>query len=119
MILVDTSVWIRHFRARNSNLVALLDDNRVTIHDFVVGELACGQLKHRREIISLLKTLPRLETLPHDDVLFFIGERKLFGSGIGWVDAHLLASTIAEGSELWAFDKSLNNVAKKCSVLFQ
>jgi predicted nucleic acid-binding protein len=118
LILVDTSVWIRHFRSRSTRLVVLLDENRVTIHDFVIGELACGQLKHRNEILSLLKSLPQLDTLPHDDILFLIQDRKLFGSGIGWVDSHILASAIDAGSKLWTFDKSLQNVATKCSVQF-
>jgi predicted nucleic acid-binding protein len=118
LILVDTSVWIRHFRSHNANLATLLDDNHVAIHDFVIGELACGQLKHREEILSLLKTLPRLDAVPHDVVLFLIRDRKLFGSGIGWVDSHLLASALDTGSQLWTFDKSLQNVAKSCSVQF-
>ena len=119
MILVDTSVWIRHFKSQNASLITLLDENRVAIHDFVIGELACGQLKHREEILSLLKTMPRLDTVPHDDVLFLVKNRKLFSSGIGWVDSHLLASALDTGSKLWSFDKSLQNVAKSCSVQFK
>ena len=118
MILVDTSVWIRHFKSQNASLVTLLDENRVAIHDFVIGELACGQLKHRGTILSLLEALPRLDAVPHEDVLFLVKNRKLFGSGIGWVDAHLLASALSFGGKLWTFDKSLQNVAKRCSVEF-
>ena len=119
MILVDTSVWIRHFRSQNLSLVSLLEENRVAIHEFVIGELACGQLKYRDEILSLLNALPKLDTLPYDDVLFLIQKRKLFGSGIGWIDSHLLAAAIDAGSQLWTFDKSLKNVAKKCSAQFE
>ncbi len=119
MILVDTSVWIRHFRSRNADLVTLLDESRVAIHDFVIGEIACGQLKHREEIVSLLAALPRIKTLPHEDVLYLINNRKLHGSGIGWVDSHLLASALDADIRIWSFDKSLENVAKKLSIHFQ
>jgi hypothetical protein len=88
------------------------------IHDFVIGELACGQLKHREEIISLLATLPRLGTLSQDDVLLLVNSRKLYGSRIGWVDSHLLAPTLDAGARIWSFDRSLGNVAKKFSVHF-
>jgi len=119
LILVDTSVWIRHFRSTNAALVTLLDENRVAMHDFVIGELACGQLKHREEIVSLIGALPRFETLPHQDVLYLVNSRKLYGTGIGWIDTHLLASTLDVGARIWSFDKSLENVAQKLSIHFK
>ena len=119
MILVDTSIWIKHFRSSNKELISLLEENRVAIHDFVIGELACGQLKHRDEILSLLGSLSKVETLPHDDVLYLIQDRKLYGSGIGWVDSHLLASALTEDCKVWTADKSLAKVAEKCAVSFE
>jgi predicted nucleic acid-binding protein len=119
LILVDTSIWIKHFRSRIDGLVSLLEDNRVAIHEFVIGELACGQIKNRDEILFLLSRLPRIDTLPHDNVLFLVQERKLFASGIGWVDSHLLAAALTAQCQIWTLDKSLIQVAKKCSALFE
>ena len=99
--------------------MSLLEDNRVAIHDFIIGELACGQLKQRQEVLALLDTLPRFEPLPHGDVLFMVASRELSGSGIGWVDSHLLASVLESKGRIWSLDKSLNNVAKKLSVGFE
>jgi len=117
MILVDTSVWIEHFRAGSERLKALLLDEQVLCHPFVVGELACGTLQKRTEILSMLKALPEPHLLEHEEVLNFIESRRLYGSGIGWVDAHLLASTLLTGCALWTLDKPLRRVAADLSVL--
>jgi len=89
MILIDTSVWIEHLRAGNDRLKALLFDEHVLCHPFVIGELACGRLQKREEILTMLKALPEAHLLDHEEVMSFIEARRLYGRGIGWVDAHL------------------------------
>jgi len=118
VILVDTSVWIKHFRSPNESLVSLLSDNQVVIHEFIIGELACGQLKFRSEILGLLQSLPLLPTSSHDEVLYMINKRKLYASGIGWVDSHLVASTLVANNRIWSFDKSLISIAEKLNISF-
>jgi predicted nucleic acid-binding protein len=117
MILVDTSVWIEHLRAGNQRLKTLLFDEQVLCHPFVVGELACGTLQKRGEILSMLKALPKAQLLEHEEVLSFIEARRLYGRGIGWVDAHLLASTLLTGCALWTLDKPLRRAAAALNVL--
>ncbi len=117
MILVDTSVWIEHFRAGSEPLKALLLDDQVLCHPFVVGELACGTLQKRSEILSMLKALPEAHLLEHEEVLTFLDSRRLYGHGIGWVDAHLLASTLLTGCGLWTLDKPLRQAAANLNVL--
>lgn len=117
MILVDTSVWIEHLRAGNDRLRTLLFDEQVLCHPFVVGELACGTLHKRDEILSMLKALPEAQLLGHEEVLSFLQARRLYGRSIGWVDAHLLASTLLTGCALWTFDKPLRRAAAALNVL--
>jgi predicted nucleic acid-binding protein len=117
MILVDTSVWIEHLRAGSERLKALLLNEQVLCHPFVVGELACGTLQRRGEILSLLKALPEAHLLEHEEVLSFLEARRLYGRGIGWVDAHLLASTLLTGCALWTLDQALRRAAADLDVL--
>jgi predicted nucleic acid-binding protein len=112
MVLVDTSVWIDHFRAGEARLARLLEDAEVVMHPFVVGELACGNLRSRREILSLLSDLPRVAPVSDDEALFFIERHRLHGRGLGLVDVHLLASCAVEGSRLWSKDARLMKMAK-------
>ncbi|HTN71035.1 MAG TPA: PIN domain-containing protein [Methylomirabilota bacterium] len=117
MILVDTSVWIEHLRAGNDRLQTLLLDEQVLCHPFIIGELACGSLQKREEILSMLNALPPAHLLEHGEVLSFLQARRLHGRGIGWVDAHLLASTLLTGCTLWTFDKPLRRAAAALNVL--
>lgn len=117
MILVDTSVWIQHLRVGSDRLKTLLLDEQVFCHPFVLGELACGTLQKRSEILSMLKALPAAHLLEHDEVLSFLETRRLYGRGIGWVDAHLLASTLFTGCALWTLDKPLRRAATALNVL--
>ncbi len=112
MVLVDTSVWIDHFRAGEARLARLLEDAEVVMHPFVVGELACGNLRNRREILSLLSDLPRVAPVSDDEALFFIERHRLHGRGLGLIDVHLLASCAVEGSGLWSKDVRLMKTAK-------
>jgi predicted nucleic acid-binding protein len=107
MILVDTSVWIDHLRNGNSRLEDLLVDGKVLCHPFVIGELACGNLAKREEILSLLTALPRAGMADNEEVLHLLESRRLYGRGLGWVDVHLLASALLTECGLWTFDKSL------------
>ena len=117
MILVDTSVWIEHLRAGSNRLRALLFDEQVLCHPFIVGELACGALQKRNDILGMLKALPEAHLVEHQEVLSFLEARRLYGRGIGWVDAHLLASTLLTGCTLWTLDKPLRKAAAALNVL--
>ncbi len=111
MVLVDTSVWIDHLRRGNQRLADLLDDGQAVVHPFVIGELACGSLRNRREILHLLRTLPAAPVAVQDEVLLFLENARLYGRGLGWVDIHLLASARLMGSRLWSLDGSLASAA--------
>ena len=113
MILVDTSVWVDHLRAGDARLACLLEDNAVVIHPFVVGEIACGNLVDRGLMLDLLQHLPVAEVAEYAEVLGFIEHHGLYGKGIGYVDAHLLASAAISGAALWTRDKKLRVVARE------
>lgn len=116
MILVDTSVWIDHLRAADRQLAGLLLEEQVLSHPFVVGELACGALKRRAEILPLLRNLPHAPVVDYEEVLHFIEAHALMGSGVGWVDVHLLASAFLAGERLWSKDHRLTQVARRLGV---
>ncbi len=117
MIVVDTSVWIEHLRSANTVLRELLDDGEVLGHPFVLGELALGNLRQRDDIIRSLQRLPQAISASHEEVLQFIDREFLFGRGIGYVDAHLLAATrMTADSRLWTRDRRLHAVAAQLGV---
>jgi predicted nucleic acid-binding protein len=117
MILVDTSVWVDHLRYDNPRLVQLLNSNQVLCHPFVVGELACGILKNRTELLTLLSQLPQAALAAETEVLFFIEQRNLMGRGIGYIDSLLLASVCLDGSVLlWTLDKRLAALAGELGI---
>jgi len=112
VILVDTSVWIDHFRVGEPPLITLLHDGHVLIHPCVIGEVALGQLSRRSEILGLLNNLPWANAATDVEVLDLVDRRQLFGLGIGYVDAHLLASTLlTPDTTLWTRDKRLGSAA--------
>lgn len=112
MILADTSVWVDHLRASDKALVALLDAGMVLAHPFVIGELALGNLSQRDIVLRALADLPQAGIATDAEVLHFIERHALFGRGIGYVDAHLLAAAqLTPGTELWTNDKRLQAVA--------
>ena len=90
MILVDTSVWVDHLRSPEPDMIEQLNANNVMVHPFVIGELACGMLPDRAEALRRLTMLPQIEQAAQDDVLSTIESMGLMGSGIGFIDAHLL-----------------------------
>lgn len=112
MILVDTSVWVAHLRRSNAHLVNLLEHEQVACHPIVTGEVGLGSLKGRRQVLALLGTLPQLPVATHDEVLALVERRRLFATGLGWVDAHLLASAVLTRSPLWTLDRALATAAR-------
>jgi hypothetical protein len=118
MILLDTSVWVDHLRRGDSLVVQVLESGQAAAHVFVIGELACGNLKSRVRVIDLLQALPRLAMAMDDEVLYFIERHKLMGRGIGYVDAHLLAAASISGSLLWTRDKRLREIATELGVAY-
>jgi predicted nucleic acid-binding protein len=117
MILVDTSVWIDHFRAADAQLQSLLLSQRVLTHPFVIGELALGGLKRRAAIIHDLQNLPAAAIATPDEVLLFIERQKLASSGVGYVDTALLAATtLTPGATFWTRDKTLRSITQRCGL---
>jgi predicted nucleic acid-binding protein len=115
MTLADTSVWIEHFRQGNE-LGALLEEGRVLLHPFVIGELACGNLRSRKRILDDLAALPAAVAATDDEVFSLIEKQRLWGRGIGWIDAHLLAAAILSGCALWTLDRALASAARSIGV---
>ena len=114
MILVDTSVWVDHLRSGDGQLAELLERGAVLGHPFVIGEIACGSLSDRGAILALLQHLPMAAVAEPDEVLAYISRHKLHGKGIGYVDAHLLASTaLTGGTKLWTRDRRLHAMARE------
>ena len=118
MVLVDTSVWISHLRQADANLQSLLLAEHVACHPFVVGELACGNLRNRAEILELLRELPQPVVATDAEILRFIETRCLMGRGAGFVDVHLLASAVLDGLSIWTQDRRLHDAALDLGVSF-
>ena len=116
MILGDTSVWVDHLRRGTPRLAALLTGGLVLVHPYVVGELALGRLKRRTEVLGLLEELPRAEAASHDEALEFVERHDLVGSGVGWVDVHLLVSAALTGASLWTLDRRLAAAAGRLAL---
>jgi hypothetical protein len=116
MVLVDTSVWIEHFRKGAPVLAERLCDAQVLMHPFIAGELACGNLKNRHAVLSDLDTLPLATLASNEEVFHLIEDRKLWGKGLGWIDAHLLASALLSESGFWTLDKRLEEEAAKLGL---
>lgn len=119
MILVDTSVWIWHFRGKEPDLTRLLDTGQVLVHPLVIGELACGNLPGRREVLQALHKLPTAPRATDDEALNFIERHRLMGQGINYSDVHILSSVVlAADTQLWTFDARLAAAAARLSVWY-
>lgn len=117
MILVDTSVWVDHLRVGDTALIRLLNQEKILAHPFVIGELALGNLKNRTTILALLQELPQTPIAADEEMFQFIEQHALFGLGIGYIDAHLLAATkLAPGTTLWTRDKRLQAAASRLGL---
>lgn len=120
LILVDTSVWIDHLRQGEPQLEQLLINGSVVAHPFIIGELACGNLKNRSKILSYLNNLTQLKEATNQEVNYLIEKQKLMGVGIGYIDAHLIASClINQPCKLWTRDKRLASQAKALEINFE
>ena len=118
MILADTSVWVDHFRKGNSKFKDFLLNAEIACHPFIIGELACGNLKKRSEILTLLNALPMATVANHAEVMTFIEKKKLMARGIGLIDVHLLASATLSRLSLWTLDKKLRQAAQQLKINF-
>ena len=117
MILVDTSVWVDHLRSGEKALVDLLNEGLVLTHPLIIEELACGNLSRRKEILDLFSALPMAPAASHDEILKFIAAERLFGTGLGAVDIHLMASARLARRKIWSRDKALCRAAKRLNLL--
>lgn len=115
-MLVDTSVWVDHFRHGNATLAACLERGDVWGHPFVIGELACGNLARRDEVLHLLAALPQAPEARHAEVLTLLESHHLMGRGIGWIDVHLLASAKLGHTTIWTLDRRLASVAQELGI---
>jgi predicted nucleic acid-binding protein len=111
IVLADTSVWVDHLRKGNPDLAQLLERGEIVCHPHVIGELACGNLRRRTEILAWLQALPAVPEATQDEVLTLISMHALFGRGLGWIDTHLLASARLMPCRLWTLDRSLGTAA--------
>ncbi|GGK30229.1 type II toxin-antitoxin system VapC family toxin [Salinarimonas ramus] len=117
MICADTSVWVDHFRAGDERLMALLAEERIGMHPFVIAELMLGSLRNRHAVREMLEDLPELIVAGDTEIIPFIERSRLFGRGIGFVDAHLLAGVcLTPGAKLWTRDKRLARAASDLNV---
>ena len=115
-MLVDTAVWVDHLARGNARLAVLLEEGAVETHPFVIGELALGNLRWREATLAPLQALPAVPLAEHGEVLGLIYRHGLAGAGIGWVDAHLLASALLGGTRIWTLDRPLAAVAARLGL---
>lgn len=118
MVLVDTSVWVSHLRDGNAELARLLNDGQVMCHPFIIGELACFNIKNRSDVLSLLRLLPVIAQAGHREALHFIEQNQLMGKGLGYVDIHLSASARLAGVSIWTLDQRLDRVNRQLKLSY-
>lgn len=119
MVLVDTSVWVSHFRKAHAGLADLLNNGEVACHPFIIGELACGNMKNRTTILTLLEALPMAVAVEHHEAMTFIENHALMGKGLGYIDVHLLASCILTELPIWTLDKKRELLADTLHCRYQ
>jgi predicted nucleic acid-binding protein len=116
MTLVDTSVWINHFRQADPALGQLLANGMAGVHPYVIGELACGHMKDRDSTLRLLRALPQVPAANETEVYYLLDTYRLWGTGLGWVDLHLLAAAAVAGWRLMTADSGMNKAAAKAGI---
>ena len=119
MLLVDTSVWVRHLREGDPDLEKLLNHGKVMCHPYIIGELACGNLNNRHEVLLLLQLLPPATLANHEEILQFIEENQLMGKGLGYIDVHLSASAVLTGVQMWSYDRRLNETNERLGIKYK
>lgn len=112
-------IWVSHLRKGDARLKTLLQEGEVLCHPFVVGELACGRIRNRKEILSLLHALPMGQTATHEEILHFIESNRLVGAGLGLIDVQLLAAALLSKSPLWTSDRKLKAAATRLNVRYE
>ncbi|MBX3405721.1 MAG: PIN domain-containing protein [Phycisphaeraceae bacterium] len=115
-VLADTSVWVDHFRRGNPALAKALAAQRIGTHDFVIGELTLGSLPQPVPDVGDLRLLPLMPIVETDVCIAFVREHRLIGKGLGWMDAHLLASASLAKVGLWTLDRSLRQAAERLEL---
>ena len=116
IVLADTSVWVEHWRRGNPRFAELLRQRRVVLHPFVFGEISLGAISDRAAVLNLLSRLRAPRVARHDEVLALIERAPLWRRGVGWVDAHLLASALLDRVRLWTLDRRLAAVAASLGI---
>jgi len=117
LILADTSIWIDHLRSGNKEMRKLLNEGQIVIHPFIIGELAMGSIRARSRTLALLDLLPQVRVAQMSEVRHTIEARRLYGLGVGLIDAHLIASVFLDSSVLlWTRDKRLRRVAEGLGI---
>jgi predicted nucleic acid-binding protein len=116
MVLVDTSVWVGHLRRVDPVLAGMLEAGQVLVHPFVIGELACGSIGRRGEVLGLLGRIDEAPKVSDQEAMHLLESRRLMGAGLGWVDVHLLASALVAGAGLWTRDEALGAAARRLGV---
>ena len=119
MVLIDTVVWIDHFHSNDEHLSMLLENEQIVMHPMIIGELAMGNLANRQQTLEDFAKLPEISVARHEEVLFFIEHHQLMGTGIGYIDAHLLTASVLHGAtQLWTRDRRMMAVADELGINF-
>ncbi|MDQ3000493.1 MAG: type II toxin-antitoxin system VapC family toxin [Fibrobacterota bacterium] len=118
MVLIDTSVWVDFLRQGDPGVVTLLESGDVICHPLVLGEIACGNLASRKEVLHRLSLLPTTPMVRHSELLAFIEAHRLSGLGLGFIDMHLLAAANLEGISIWSREKALRKAAEKLKISY-
>jgi predicted nucleic acid-binding protein len=119
MVVVDTSIWIDHFNRTDQTLLQLLEADMVALHPFIIGELVCGHLKDRSDVLGLLNDLPCISRITDEEFFIFVEKNHLYGMGLGFVDIHVLASTLMAQYRVYTRDKDLLAAAATLKVAFK
>jgi predicted nucleic acid-binding protein len=119
MVLVDTSVWIDHFNRTDEPLQCLLQEGEAAVHPFILGELACGNFKNRKEILRLLNDMPCIEKISTEEFYLFLERNRLYGTGLGFVDVHILASSVLSECLIYTRDSTLLRIAETMKIAYR